>query len=208
VSRLPQWTGAAAMLLASLSASPAAAADDESWTLRCPATGVTTIVERDGQPGQSHLREYLGVLVGSETTCVVRERGVARAMMRQVIAHNTAPAAAFSALFDGFFPAMPGESFSRVSMAQVVGQANWNTQPYSNSYTYVGRQDLRIGSRDRRVAVLRHREESRSGYLPHARFAAESTYYFDVETHELLRFEHRPISGTPRAVSNWQAKGE
>lgn len=208
MSRLPQWTGAAAVLLASLLASPPAAADDEGWTLRCPATGVTTVVERDHQPGQSYLREYLGVLVGSETTCVVRERGVARAMVRQVIVHNTAPAAAFTPLFDGFFPALPGESVSRVSTAQVVGQASWNTQPYSNSYTYVGQQVLRIGSRDRRVAVLLHREESRSSYLPHARFAAESTYYFDVETHELLRFEHRPISGTPRAVSNWQARGE
>ena len=195
-------------LLASLLFVPPTRADEQPWTLRCPLTGVTTVVERESPPGQSFAREYLGIVIDNENACVVRERGVVKAMLRQVVVSGTAPATALAPMFESFFPALPGASFSRVSTAQIVGQSGWNTQDYVNTYTYVGQRDLRIGERVRRVALLLHREESRSNHLPHARFVAESTYFFDVETHEMLRFEHRPVSGIPRAVANWQATGD
>lgn len=197
---------AGAALTTLLGMMPLSAADadrrDQPWSLGCPANGLVSVAHVRGRPDATFTRVYRGVGSEDGATCLVEMNGHALRMLRQVMREGSSLADVMQGQLAGMFPAQPGRQISVTAFLQVEGVSPPVQQQFMNSYRYVGQQLLNVGGSLRRVALLVHREEGRTNS-----YAAESHYYFDVASHELLRFDYRPERGARRPIFSWHVSG-
>lgn len=195
-----------AALMSILAMMPVSAADvalgDQAWSLGCPASGLASVAQVEGRPDATFSRVYRGTASADGTICLVEMNGRALRMVRQVMREGSSLADVMQDRLIGMFPARPGREISVTAFLQVDGVSPPVQQQFMNSYRYAGQQLLMVGGRQRRVALLVHREEGRTNS-----YAAESHYYFDVDSHELLRFDYRPERGARRPIFSWHVMG-
>lgn len=197
---------AGAALTSLLGIVPGSVADagpaDQPWSLGCPANGLASTAHVYGRPDAAFTRVYRGTIGEDGTTCMVEMNGRALRMVRQVMRDGSSLADVMQGQLAGMFPARPGRQISVTALLPVDGAAQPVQQEFTNSYRYVGQQFLRVGGSQRLVALLIHREEGRA-----SSYAAESHYYFDVASHELLRFDYRHELGMRRPIFSWHVMG-
>lgn len=183
---------------------PAGHADssDNSWSLGCPRAGLSSVAHVDGRPDATFTRVYRSATGPDGNICVIEMNGRALRMVRQVVRDGSSLSSVMQDGLASLFPAQPGQQVSRTAFLPVEGVSPPTEQQFMNSYRYVGQQFISVGGVRRRAALLVHREEGRT-----SSYAAESHYYFDVATHELLRFEYRPERGVPRPIFSWRVMG-
>ncbi len=196
--------GAALALAAWLSPVPAAraAAPEASWVLGCPREGTTSVAHVAGRPDATFTRVYRGATGSDGAVCVVEMNGRVLRMVRQVLREGSSLADVMQPALTAMFPARAGQQVSATAFIRLEGATPPVEQQFMNSFRYVGQQILQVERQPRLVAVLVHREEGRT-----SSYAAESHYYFDVQTHELLRFVYRPERGVPRPILSWDVNG-
>lgn len=196
--------GAAFAMTACIAPLPAAraAAPEAVWTPGCPREGTISVAQVEGRPDATFTRVYRGATGSDGTVCVIEMTGRVLRMLRQVLREGSSLAEVMQPALTGMFPARVGQQVSATAFVQLEGRTPPVEQLFVNTYTYVGQRTLQVEQQPRRVAVLVHREEGRTNS-----YAAESHYYFDVQTHELLRFEYRPERGAPRPIFSWHVRG-
>jgi hypothetical protein len=185
---------------------PVSAADsakvEEPWSLGCPASGLASTAQITGRPDATFTRIYRGTASEDDGVCLIEMNGRTLRMVRQVMREGSSLSDVMRGQVAGMFPARPGRQVSVTAFIPVDGIVPPVEQQFMNSYRYVGQQVISVSGSQRRVALLVHREEGRTNS-----YAAESHYYFDVSSHELLRFEYRPERGVPRPVFSWHVMG-
>jgi hypothetical protein len=192
-----------AALFAALPGSAADSAQpDEPWSLGCPASGLASTAQVEGRPDATFTRIYRGSAADGGGVCLVEMNGRTLRMVRQVMREGSSLSDVMQAQVAGMFPARPGQQVSVTAFIPVEGISPPVQQQFMNSYRYVGQQWINVAGSQRRVALLVHREEGRTNS-----YAAESHYYFDVASHELLRFDYRPERGVPRPIFSWHVMG-
>lgn len=196
--------GGALALAASIApvAAARAAAPEATWVLGCPREGTTSVAQVQGRPDATFTRVYRGAADSDGAVCVVEMTGRVLRMVRQVLREGSSLAEVMQPALTNMFPARAGQRVSATAFIRLEGSVPPVEQQFANTYTYIGQRTLQVGQQPRRVAVLVHREEGRTNS-----YAAESHYYFDVQTHELLRFEYRPERGVPRPIFSWHVRG-
>lgn len=196
--------GAALTSLLGMVPVSAAVADpaDRSWSLGCPPNGLASAARVDGRPDAVFTRVYRSATGEDGTICVVEVNGRALRMVRQVLREGSSLSDVMHGPLAAMFPARPGRQISVTALLPADGAASPEQQEFTNSFRYVGQQLLKVGGRQRWVALLVHREEGRA-----SSYASESHYYFDVVSHELLRFDYRQERGVRRPILSWHVMG-
>lgn len=193
-----------AALLAAVIPGQSALAQDAMapWSPGCPADGVTSVTQPIGRSGRSVTRVYRGSVEGEPSLCIIEENGQTRTMLRQLMPVGTGAAALMRRELDRLFPARPGQSVAATGFVQIEGVQPPVQAIYENSFRYLGQRMLPTPGGDCPVAVVVHREVGQT-----SSYVGQSTYYFNVASNELVRFEYAAEHGRPRNIGSWQVAG-